>query len=312
MENDIKFEDFVDIDDFINTNESSEDGPVGQDGNEYEKMTIMELMDEVVTFSKCHKLDEAFFFNESSLLSELSSRIHVSPFQAVLISILVEEGQRMSLQDFGRVLGYTRIRILREIGSFMDLSERHIFEPSSCAKRGYRLNEDALEAYCADQDYVYHIPTGIDNVQFFELAQKILVKIQSESSSHRYAVAWGEVEELLQANQQLTFASTMLTYDGLTDIQRITLIYMALRLCCNGRSALVDTTIERDLNMDFAGAYSIEEVILALRASKMVDYSFADGHAFDLRYSLTEKACQELFPGLKMEQKLDCQEVVIP
>ena len=270
--------------------------------------TILSSMEDIVVKAKEHGLDDIFYSEAENSMKRLSRALLMSKEEALVLSLFFERCgfSRIRLSDIADMIHTSNIRLL----AMMNVADE-------LAKKGY------LKAHKDENEKSYSIPmevidcirhntffkpkpiSGLSFDDFFDRMAKIF-----EEDDIDFYDRDSELEELLSANMHLPYCKISKGYD-LGGHENFLLHLFAYRLIC--------------LDDDIIGTHNWEDLLVSKRRVRVMLNALKGGTAelitkgiFEpykttgLRepdyYHLTDKAKEELFPGMDLIQKDEQQD----
>ena len=270
--------------------------------------TILSSMEDIVVKAKEHGLDDIFYSEAENSMKRLSSALLMSKQETLVLSLFFERCgfSRIRLSDIADMIHTSNIRLL----AMMNVADE-------LAKKGY------LKAHKDENEKSYSIPmevidcirhntffkpkpiSGLSFDDFFDRMAKIF-----EEDDIDFYDRDNELEELLSANMHLQYCKISKGYD-LGGHENFLLHLFAYRLIC--------------LDDDIIGTHNWEDLLVSKRRVRVMLNALKGGTAelitkgiFEpykttgLRepdyYHLTDKAKEELFPGMELIQKDEQQD----
>ena len=270
--------------------------------------TILSSMEDIVVKAKEHGLDDIFYSEAENSMKRLSSALLMSKQETLVLSLFFERCgfSRIRLSDIADMIHTSNIRLL----AMMNVADE-------LAKKGY------LKAHKDENEKSYSIPmevidcirhntffkpkpiSGLSFDDFFDRMAKIF-----EEDDIDFYDRDNELEELLSANMHLPYCKISKGYD-LGGHENFLLHLFAYRLIC--------------LDDDIIGTHNWEDLLVSKRRVRVMLNALKGGTAelitkgiFEpykttgLRepdyYHLTDKAKEELFPGMELIQKDEQQD----
>lgn len=270
--------------------------------------TILSSMEDIVVKAKEHGLDDIFYSEAENSMKRLSRALLMSKEETLVLSLFFERCgfSRIRLSDIADMIHTSNIRLL----AMMNVADE-------LAKKGY------LKAHKDENEKSYSIPMevidcirhntffkpkpifGLSFDDFFDRMAKIF-----EEDDIDFYDRDSELEELLSANMHLPYCKISKGYD-LGGHENFLLHLFAYRLIC--------------LDDDIIGTHNWEDLLVSKRRVRVMLNALKGGTAelmtkgiFEpckttgLRepdyYHLTDKAKEELFPGMDLIQKDEQQD----
>ena len=270
--------------------------------------TILSSMEDIVVKAKEHGLDDIFYSEAENSMKRLSRALLMSKEETLVLSLFFER------------CGFTRIR-LSDIADMIHTSNIRLLEmmnvADELAKKGYlKVHKDENEkSYSIPMEVIdcirhntFFKPKPISGLSFDDFFDR-MAKIFEEDDIDFYDRD-SELEELLSANMHLPYCKISKGYD-LGCHENFLLHLFAYRLIC--------------LDDDIIGTHNWEDLLVSKRRVRVMLNALKGGTAelmtkgiFEpckttgLRepdyYHLTDKAKEELFPGMDLIQKDEQQD----
>ena len=270
--------------------------------------TILSSMEDIVVKAKEHGLNDIFYSEAENSMKRLSRALLMPKEEALVLSLFFERCgfSRIRLSDIADMIHTSNIRLL----AMMNVADE-------LAKKGY------LKAHKDENEKSYSIPmevidcirhntffkpkpiSGLSFDEFFDRMAKIF-----EEDDIDFYDRDSELQELLSANMHLPYCKISKGYD-LGGHENFLLHLFAYRLIC--------------LDDDIIGTHNWEDLLVSKRRVRVMLNALKGGTAelitkgiFEpykttgLRepdyYHLTDKAKEELFPGMDLIQKDEQQD----
>ena len=270
-----------------------------KDANE---LTLLQTIERVVELSKDSELDDEFLESAEPELTLLSSRLGVTPVQAVLFSICLDCGPyRVNYGDLACHLDMGNVRVL-SYGKDLDALVRRRLLRYRNVEDGDTVGVPTNVLKALKNDEVPELPKikGLDVFEFFEAVNRIFNDLIDDAATVD-DVRQG-LEELVAANPKLEFV-TRLRALKLRGVNWLILFYF-IHLCVNKD----DNRIRYgELSLLFTRQSHFSEVRNALRSGdhplmvkKLIEHVCDDGIADPTTYCLTSSAKRNLLCELNL------------
>lgn len=267
------------------------------------ELTLLQTIERVVELSKDSKLDDEFLESAEPELTLLSSRLGVTPVQAVLFSICLDCGPyRVNYDDLAGHLDMGNVRVL-SYGKDLDalvrrrlLRYRDVMDGDSVG-----VPRDVLKALKNDE--VPELPNikGLNVFDFFEAVNRIFNDLIDDAAT--VDDARQELEELVAANPKLEFVKRLRALNlGGVDWM---ILFFFIHLCVNKddnriRSGELSQLFTRQTR--FSEAHSaLQSGEHPLMVKKLIEHVCEDGIADPTTYCLTSSAKSNLLCELNLK-----------
>lgn len=270
--------------------------------NDTTPKTLLDAIEAVVEYAANSELKETFFEVVRVHLDYISTRLGITPDEALMLSVAVNTGanNRLTLRELAEFFDCSRVRVLRYARSLDTLVERKYMRQSRQGDKdmAYVLRYQVEEAIKRDEPYAYAVKSGLNDEQLFE-------EIHSLVRYRRYhlldfATYMDEVEQLLDANSQLQFPQGLKSY-SLKQTDKALLIFACEMLVSRGDEFISESDYEDlfDSQMTFRCLYkSLSNESNALIKKGLLERA-EDGHlVVDDFFRLSNKARKELLSNV--------------
>ncbi len=270
-----------------------------KDANE---LTLLQTIERVVELSKDSELDDEFLESAEPELTLLSSRLGVTPVQAVLFSICLDCGPyRVNYDDLAGHLDMGNVRVL-SYGKDLDalvrrrlLRYRDVVEGDSVG-----VPRDVLKALKNDEVPEQPNIKGLDVFDFFEAVNRIFNDLIDDAAT--VDDARQELEELVAANPKLEFVKRLraLKLRGINWM----ILFFFIHLCVNKdynriRSGELSQLFTRQSRFSEARS-ALQSGNHPLMEKKLIEHFCEDGIADPTTYCLTSTAKRDLLCELNL------------
>ena len=267
------------------------------------ELTLLQTIERVVELSKDSELDDEFLESAEPELTLLSSRLSVTPVQAVLFSICLNCGPyRINYDDLASHLDIGNVRVL-SYGKDLDalvrrrlLRYRDVTDGDSVG-----VPRDVLKALKNDE--VPELPRikGLDVFDFFEAVNRIFNDLIDDAATF-YEVRQ-ELEDLVAANPKLEFVKRLRALKLRGDNWMI--LFFFIHLCVNKDYNRIRCG---ELSQLFTRQSRFSEARSALQSGnhplmekKLIEHFCEDGIADPTTYCLTSSAKSNLLCELNLK-----------
>ncbi len=272
-------------------------------------MVLLEAIERVVEASRNSKLDTKELKTVASEIKLLADSFGITPQQAVLFCICMENGpRRVDFNDLANHLDLSKIGILQYSTDIDALVRRRLLRYRD-VKEEDDFDIPATVIRCLKHNEVYELPkrTGLDCAGMFELLNLWFEDLVDDAVSAREMQE--ELTVLFDENQQLGFARKMKALDLCEEDQLLLTLFCHLLINHDdddirfGQMEDVFTSIA-DFN-NAKGELRIGKH--ELMKKELIEYCCENGIANNSRFKLTENAKRDLLAELKVnveEEKL--------
>lgn len=265
--------------------------------------TLLSSIEEVVRLAKEHGIEDKFYEEADKELKYLSRVLLMSKEEALMLSLFMEMSPkwRTKISDISELLKISNIRVLSLMNVADELAQKGYVKK-------YDRNDDIYFVVpvdvidCIRRNVVY-IPKPMNNLtvdEFFDRLGKIL-----DEDDVGFYRRCNNLEIIVESNMHLPYCKITSSYD-LDDYEMVVLHIFSNRL------------INED--DDMIGTHDWEDVIDSKRIVKRIVRSLKKGDSPLIRkgilesviedgmrnpdyYHLTDKAKEELFPGMDILEK---------
>lgn len=265
--------------------------------------TLLSSIEEVVRLAKEHGIEDKFYEEADKELKYLSRVLLISKEEALMLSLFMEMSPkwRTKISDISELLKISNIRVLSLMNVADELAQKGYVKK-------YDRNDDIYFVVpvdvidCIRRNVVY-MPKPMNNLtvdEFFDRLGKIL-----DEDDVGFYRRCNDLEIIVESNMHLPYCKIASSYD-LDDYEMVVLHIISNRL------------INED--DDMIGTHDWEDVIDSKRIVKRIVRSLKKGDSPLIRkgilesviedgmrnpdyYHLTDKAKEELFPGMDILEK---------
>lgn len=273
------------------------------------KMTMLELVEQIMNYSKGCNLEDEFFTDKSDaypFYTVFSERLGLTPFQALIVAYLVDKSFRDEsyITDICGFFGCRYVMMLKRKEELEELkNKRLVFE---CENDGipasYTLRKEALEAIVNNKTYTPRVLSGLSLEEMMEFASELILKAKYNACSPRQLLY--ELNYLLDKNRNLEFVKKFNTLPIKEDSEKMCVFFMCCHIVIYGvyRMDLDDFTIickgPRDFSLLKSG---LKRGNSELIKQNLVQIANIEGYfARPDYYELTDKAINMLLPEYKL------------
>ena len=267
------------------------------------ELSLLQTIERVVELSKDSELDDEFLESAEPELTLLSSRLSVTPVQAVLFSICLNCGPyRINYDDLASHLDIGNVRVLsygKDIDALVRrrlLRYRDVVEGDSVG-----VPRDVLKALKNDE--VPELPKikGLDVFDFFEAVNRIFNDLIDDAATVNEVRQ--ELEDLVAANPKLEFVKRLraLNLKGADWM----ILFFFIHLCVNKdynriRSGELSQLFTRQSRFSEARS-ALQSGNHPLMVKKLIEHFCEDGIADPTTYCLTSSAKSNLLCELNLK-----------
>ena len=276
--------------------------------NRKNSRTILSSMEEIISKAKEHSLGEKFYEEAESSLKYVAKVLLLSKEEALLLSLFFEKSSswRIRISDIAEMINTSNIRIISMMNVADELAKKgYLQESNSKEERYYTVPMEVIDSIRRN---VCYIPKPISNLTFDEFFDRLSNIFDDDDIA-----LWrreSKLYDLISANMHLPYCKVSSSYE-LKNFDFILLHLFANRL------------INED--DDMIGTHDWEDIIDSKRAVRRILKELKDGESpliqngiFEAKtdegvrnpnyYHLTDKAKEELFPGMDLVEKTDKQD----
>lgn len=270
--------------------------------------TFIGAFDCIVEAADDCQLSEDFFQSCREPLDWLKARLGFSDMQLVLLAILMEEGNAMTVKQMAEYLGVSRLKLFDNYSDLEELIKKQWI--MKCLTHGYSNQTEAYKLLYGvvsslRKGEVYK-PMKIDGLSLQQLVDIITDRVQGNMNNPN--ALFSEDEEwmmrLVAANAELPLCMEVLS---LNDIHEQSLLLLAVtdyaKFSARGEAGMLFGDISRiypeewdcnDMRMHLIDGDHV------LMKKGLLEYKCEDGLADNSKYVLTKKAIDELLCGYKV------------
>ncbi|MCF0243198.1 MAG: ATP-binding protein [Bacteroidaceae bacterium] len=274
----------------------------------YKEMTILQLMESITEKAAHSRLSDCFFAKVRPLSTLLGEKLGLTPEQAVLYSIFIDNynDSQIQLVDIQRQTGARMVRIAQLQDDIDAIEKKRYIRRSECYGRGsnstaYHVPHDSLTALRGDKAYV---PKKVQNLSFRIFTRELDNRVkQRYDLNEPFELFVEDISELINSNMHLKIASQLAELkDNLSIYEWTLLVVMCTCELFHGkRFSLVDLNKIFD-ELDFEVMLNnIEGEFSTLQNEDLIEYGFSDGVVDKNCLSLTRKAKQKLLSENKQK-----------
>lgn len=269
-----------------------------------QNMTISDMMVLVKKRVKGSALNDNFYIKNKELLDTLSSKMKVSVFQAILLSVIIELDDSLTYEDIAEHIGCKVLEIKVHKDEINELVEHRIIEKAvnNRYSKYLTITEEAAFAYYNNEPYEHVIPNNLTKEQLIRKLSTIIGVYHAQFSDEDYKPLWKYIKNLLEHNQHIFFAKALLEAENISPLGRSIILFMATELFVCRRSLIAQGIIENTFAFDSHNEVDGQFELLDLEDKGYIEAECMDGLRDDERYCLTNETCQLLFPDLDLEK----------
>ena len=265
--------------------------------------TILSSMEDIVSKAKEHSLSETFYAEAEKSLKHLSKVLMMSKEEALVLSLFFEKSTlwRIKISDIADMLNTSNIHILSMMNVADDLAKKgYIKAGRDKEERYYSVPMEVIDCIRSN---TFFSPKPITNLSFDEFFDRMDKLFDDEDMS-----LWRREDalyELVSSNMHLPYCKVFTSY-GLRGLDYILVNIFANRL------------INED--DDIIGTHDWEDFIGSKRQVRSIQKSLKNGESELIKqgvfepspdtgvkdpnyYHFTDKAKDELFPGMDLVEK---------
>ena len=209
--------------------------------------TIISAFEKVLIVAHNSELEHNTLDMARESFDLLISKLAITPIQAIILAMIIDHNNGISLDVMARFLDIRNIRMLTYLNEINDLLERRIIRISTRNFENnvkYEILQEVLDAYMQNQNYEKPNIKNLSPEEFIYAAMNLLSKRREEIIS--YEELCSDMTELVESNQQYDLCKLTKPYD--VDLQILFLI------CCTQYVFMGDLNITRfELSNVFEG-----------------------------------------------------------
>jgi hypothetical protein len=268
------------------------------------KLTILTAIEQIVELSSGSSLSDEFFGNAKRYIKYLSKRLSLTPMQAVLLSIFVDNSNesRIRMSDFTKHLGCRNIKIICLAGDMDELERRRFIR---CRRtddgQSWRVPFDVIKAFKRDEEYKPQPAVNLSCIELFDRINELFNQRRDRELS--FEMFAEEIKALIEANQQLLFSIQLSRYSQ-ASTNDIMLLLLFCRLFVENND---DNIGAHDFDDLYDNKYDYREAKMELfrgehywQQEGYIENSSSDGFLESESFKLTDKAKQELLSELNI------------
>jgi len=172
--------------------------------------TIANLMSRLYDLIKGHKLrTELLHMSAVELIVEkLSERLNLEEMEVAMLSIVAAK-QGGSLEKIAESMGMSWLEMADYRIHLESLAKKRYLYSSNneSPTRGYYLTQRATEAIMDNKPLVYVVPEGLKPEELAQYLMGVIDMYGNHHGENKLRQCWNELEEVLQKNNQVSFAS---------------------------------------------------------------------------------------------------------
>jgi DNA polymerase III delta prime subunit len=171
------------------------------------KLTLLNAIEQVVELSEDSNLNDEFFTKAKRYIKYLSKRLSLTPIQAVLFSIFIDNSTDSHIQvgDFTSHLGSKNIKLIGLLGDMDELERRRFIR---CRRnndgQSWRVPFDVVKSLKNDEVYTFAAPVNLTCTELFDKLHD-LFELRDENEL-TYSMFVEEATALIEANNHLQFS----------------------------------------------------------------------------------------------------------
>lgn len=238
--------------------------------------------------------------------------LNVTPIQSVLLACVLESSftrTGTSVKQICNLLKCTNIEFLHYTNELDILVKRHIIQQNVTMSpfsesSGYVVTPKAIEAIRQDKAFIEEQITNLSSEQLFDRIGKLIM--DQGNDGLKIEELKESLEELIEANQQLTFCKAIAEYNFSTCETIEFMVFMSL---CNSYVNFGTDSISRESILSYVGAMSnlrttftaIKNERLMIQQKGLVEFG-NDGGLSDTEFlSLSDMAKEKFFKDFSID-----------
>ena len=273
---------------------------------EPKQWTIITALDRVLDQAEDSMLSQMFWNNCKAPMEFLTKELGLTPFQVVVIAILVDNGEPLSWRGIGNFLGCRRLTIMTYSDEMEDLvGKRWIYRRAAREMRGnydgFALSYGVVTALRNNKPFV---PEKIDGLNIQAFVKRIEGHLDKTLGRHDIPFEYDEewLMQMCKANPQLPLCQEVLKYDDDIHVQSLMLleVYDYSQFADSENEGLTLSLIDNLYPEDYE-ANNIRFLLTGgrhdLMEAGLLEHACNDGVADTTRFRLTRKFKEELLEG---------------
>jgi SpoVK/Ycf46/Vps4 family AAA+-type ATPase len=193
------------------------------------KSTLLQHIGQIIEAAEKNGLDNGFFVRARADLEQVSARLNISPLQAALFSLFVDQSEDTCISpgDIARSAKWKTIKVLQNMGEFDELARKKLIvltKDSEGSKR-FRVPPAVLNALIKNTpiEILAKGTSNLDIFQFFDALETLVdMRHGNETSSGDFIF---ETNNLLEDNKHLKFSQAVKGYRLKENLQAILLFF---------------------------------------------------------------------------------------
>lgn len=176
--------------------------------------TIIAAFESILNVAHNSELEHNTLDMASESFDLLISKLSITPIQAIILAMIIDFNNGISIENMARFLNVRNIRMLTYMNEINDLLERRIIRMSNNNfdnNLKYEIQQEVLVAYMQNQNYEKPNIKNLSPEEFICAAMNILSKRREESIS--YEDLCSDMTELVENNQQYELCKWVNPYD---------------------------------------------------------------------------------------------------
>ena len=269
-----------------------------------QKRTLLTSMEDVIAKAKEHSLNPEFYQAAAASLKFISSTLELSKEEALLLSLFFEKSSsnRIWINNLADLVNTSTIRIISMMNVADELVKKGYIKSSHNKndENWYAVPKSVIDSIRQNTKIVPKPTTNLSFDDFFERMGEIL-----DEDDIKYWDLRGQLEALVDGNLHLPYCKMVKSYDLYME-DEILLHIFAHRLI-NEDDDIIGT---HDWEDYMEGKRHVRKILKDLKkgeseliTKKLFEPTTEDGVRDPNYYHLTDKAKDELFPGMDLVEK---------
>lgn len=278
------------------------------DIEEPKEWTVVTALNRLLGLAHKSKLSDDFWKQSKSPIAFLTDKLGLTEMQVLIVGILTENGDHMSLREMGRYLGCTRVSMMVYSEEIEDLLEKRWISHKEKNEMGRNFDAYAIVrgVETAFRNNKRFVPEKIDGFTLQEFIGR--VERHLDKNLDRYNVDFEDIEEwmvrLCKANQHLPLCQHVQKYSN--DIHVQALLMMIVYDYAQWADSEGEGLTSSCINQTFPEEYETNYMRTALRDGShilirdgYIEHKCEDGMANIERYALTHNSKEKLLGDYK-------------
>lgn len=267
-----------------------------------EEYTLLSAIEQIVNLSDKSKLSENFFAKAEEQISYICNKMSITPIQAVLFSICVDnyESRFLGIEEMANHFKCRKIKILSYSSAIDDLQNRRLIR---CRKTKhmsttYSVSHKVIDALKRNEIYTPKVSDNLECIELFEELDELFEMRNDQEIP--YTALEEELAALIEMNLHLAFAQKIKQYNLASSNMTLLLFFCHLYVNQDEESP---SFFDFNDFYDSKAVYRIQKKSLTSGYNQLIEQKIIEsvneqGFASLDSFKLTETAKSELFSEL--------------